>query len=499
MFNRIRHIPFHFILLPVFFILQIINEYYGLISLRIAFKYFICYLGLSIFLFVVGKFIYRSGVKSALWATSFLLIFFFWGWFHDLIKEIGFPHFFTSYSFLLPVIGILIIALSIRLKNQKSIIRGTVFLNFLFTIFLMVSIIQLGGKIFSNVDVNNLSAKEVDSNIDIIPINDSLKPDVFFIVFDEYASSLSLKRFLNFDNYKLDSMMVSNGFYIARRSMSNYNVTPLSVSSTFNLQYFSQNYEGRVFGAKDFQKGLYTLGKSFIPRFFEANGYKVMSFALDPLNRISPMKFNNGAHKKIFFMHTFLGRVIKDIFWNFSSFSFLHKYFQRNQDENIAEIEAHKKRTINNFTDLKKQMTTSSDKPKFVYAHMLTPHMPFCWDRNGDPVDTQMSMFDSPYKYVEQLQFVNKLISEIIKISKYTSSRPKVVIIEGDHGYRGYTSVQADRKMQFMNLNTFYFSDGNYELLYDSISPVNTFRVVLNKYFKQDLQMLKDSSVFVIN
>jgi hypothetical protein len=46
-----------------------------------------------------------------------------------------------------------------------------------------------------------------------------------------------------------------------------------------------------------------------------------------------------------------------------------------------------------------------------------------------------------------------------------------------------------------MDLNTYYFSDGNYSTLYDSISPVNSFRVILNKYFKTGLPLLKDSTI----
>ena len=49
----------------------------------------------------------------------------------------------------------------------------------------------------------------------------------------------------------------------------------------------------------------------------------------------------------------------------------------------------------------------------------------------------------------------------------------------------------------FSNLNAFYFPNKDYSRLYDSISPVNTFRVVLNTYFNAQLPLLKDSSIIV--
>jgi hypothetical protein len=72
-----------------------------------------------------------------------------------------------------------------------------------------------------------------------------------------------------------------------------------------------------------------------------------------------------------------------------------------------------------------------------------------------------------------------------------------VIILEGDHGYRFYE--KKDRLKEFRNLNAYYFSDRDYRSLSDSISPVNTFRVVLNKYFCNSLPLLKDSSIYLIH
>ena len=46
------------------------------------------------------------------------------------------------------------------------------------------------------------------------------------------------------------------------------------------------------------------------------------------------------------------------------------------------------------------------------------------------------------------------------------------------------------------NLNSYYFPDQNYDLLYPTITPVNTFRVILDQYFNQKLSLLEDRSLF---
>ena len=44
------------------------------------------------------------------------------------------------------------------------------------------------------------------------------------------------------------------------------------------------------------------------------------------------------------------------------------------------------------------------------------------------------------------------------------------------------------------NLNVVYFPDGNYEDLYEDITPVNTFRIIFNKYFNGDYELHVDKN-----
>jgi hypothetical protein len=45
-------------------------------------------------------------------------------------------------------------------------------------------------------------------------------------------------------------------------------------------------------------------------------------------------------------------------------------------------------------------------------------------------------------------------------------------------------------------LNAYYLPEGGERLLYPSISPVNSFRVVLNAYFGAELPLLPDNTYF---
>ena len=54
----------------------------------------------------------------------------------------------------------------------------------------------------------------------------------------------------------------------------------------------------------------------------------------------------------------------------------------------------------------------------------------------------------------------------------------------------------TDLVERMSKLNAYYFPARKYEGLYGKITPVNSFRVVLNTYFGANLELLPDRSFF---
>ena len=157
-------------------------------------------------------------------------------------------------------------------------------------------------------------------------------------------------------------------------------------------------------------------------------------------------------------------------------------------------------------------------EPFFVFAHIVAPHPPFIFNKDGSfqsaLANEDFSIGDgseftksNPEKigsyrtrYIEQLVFINQKILQTVDGILKQSIRPTVIILQGDHGPGSELDWKDAQKSNFKErlsiLNAYYFSDQKYDQLYQSISPVNSFKVVFNKYFQSDYKLDPDKSYF---
>jgi hypothetical protein len=253
--------------------------------------------------------------------------------------------------------------------------------------------------------------------------------------------------------------------------------------------------ENQVGTAHTLLQGLYSLKMSRIPVLLAESGYAIHNFGLADFNNypVHTSRYSTPSERKAFFAETLWGRINKDIEWKIRWMPSLGKMFTQQQAPYIE-------RNQKNWQLILRELKTQNNQPKFIFGHIMMPHKPFYIDKNGNIYKNIFSTYKTKNKddlYIEQLIYTNSWIDSILNATNRNFTRPRVVIVEGDHGYRDYPFVPGRRDKQFMNLSTYYFSDKDYTMLYDSISPVNTFRIILNKYFNAGLPLLKDSTVYL--
>lgn len=100
--------------------------------------------------------------------------------------------------------------------------------------------------------------------------------------------------------------------------------------------------------------------------------------------------------------------------------------------------------------------------------------------------------------YRDELLFINSKVREAVEAILSEASRPAIIILQADHGPASMldweTAENTNLKERFAILNAYYLPNRDRVQLYDSITPVNTFRVIFNRYFGTDLELLEDES-----
>ncbi|HNB54837.1 MAG TPA: hypothetical protein PK530_23010, partial [Anaerolineales bacterium] len=125
--------------------------------------------------------------------------------------------------------------------------------------------------------------------------------------------------------------------------------------------------------------------------------------------------------------------------------------------------------------------------PKFVYAHIVSPHPPLVLDREGNFAHTPDA---SKTGYTDAITYLNTRMGPILRGILAHSAVPPIIILEGDHGAKAVEWTPDVMK----NLSAYYFPNGGNERLYNTITPVNLFRIIFDEYFGTNYGTLEDVS-----
>jgi hypothetical protein len=384
-----------------------------------------------------------------------------------------------------------IAVLAVIVRQRTALRTITAFLN----VTAVASVLVLGVRFASGVE--NLLVKsrfqdwweERDSLESTGPIPEQM-PDIYYIIVDAYARADILQEVYGLDNSEFLSYLVDRGFYVAERSRSNYAQSSLSIASSLNFRYLDdlEHLDATMASRAPFE---IMIQDNELFRFLRQHGYSIVSFStgyeytqmaqadiyLTPFKGWSPGEFEEAIVKLT----------------PISGFSKTWAGFRRERIryafEHIAD-------------------GAQAGGPTFVFVHVLAPHWPFIFDAEGNPIQpigfgqhTPVHYQELISSYSDQLLYINKMLKAAIDSILSQSSMPPIIVLQADHGpdleMNSEGNVLSDFAAERMSiLNALYFPDQAYEDLYEEITPVNTFRVILNNYFGTDLALLEDRVLY---
>jgi membrane-anchored protein YejM (alkaline phosphatase superfamily) len=102
-------------------------------------------------------------------------------------------------------------------------------------------------------------------------------------------------------------------------------------------------------------------------------------------------------------------------------------------------------------------------------------------------------------RYIPVLKHANRVMATFVdSIQRMYEKRDLVIIIQGDHGYKFEENDPLFESQSCSIVYAVYCSDNDYSFWNNSISAVNGFRMLFNKYFHTGFKKLPDHSYNLI-
>jgi hypothetical protein len=321
-------------------------------------------------------------------------------------------------------------------------------------------------------------------------------PDIYYVIADAYARADALQRHYGFDNREFMAWLEGRGFHVARDSWANYPATYQSLASSLNMQLLDEpiaRLRERAAGGEADRMPLYRMiQRPAVAERLQARGYRYAqvltnwggtdrSELADLRYRFAP--FLGGEFTGTLAAMTLLRPLSPTI-------DRLHHFIVERAQE-IADVPG----------------------PTFAFVHLMLPHNPYVFDRHGNviaayPLSISLDLQNSAWRerdaYIEQLLYTNVLLKRMIEgILARSSTRP-VIVLQGDHGSSSTAhaperaGLGPDPRERLAILNAYLVPDEVRARLYDDITPVNSFRVLLSAQFGEDLPPVPDRSHFTL-
>jgi hypothetical protein len=422
------------------------------------------FVGITILLLIIVKHFLKNDLKSSIIVSFSYLIFFSYSPIYNILDDIYFRDFYIRHQYLLISFGVIFIGgIYYLIKFYKPNIHINSGINYFLIALIFVLVV-----------------------INFIPSDSTDMPNIYYIILDSYPHSSILNSVFNYDDKQFQQNLTKSDFFIASNSHSNYNQSFLSLGASLNMKYLNYLSIELDENERNFHPVYELVDNNEVMKYFKSKGYEIVNFAsrdgvtgnleIAQINlcEINPwIKSPSMIH---LIRHSIINPIYVEIFNSYSN-----------------------EREMCVFSQLS-QFDENSKNPYFIFAHILLPHGPWRFDANGqslpEPFTYGDSIEDMKNKEFDQIIFVENEIKKVIKKIKKNDMNA-IIIIQSDTG----TSLPIDDKNEIIKrktkiLNAYYLPDGGKKELYENITPVNTFRIILNYYFNEKMELLEDKIFF---
>ena len=480
MTNKI--ILWHPLLFSIIFVIRPFTQFAGLIPpAQIAAPFIVICAFALLSYFIIKRIVKKAGLAVAV-LSPLLIIFCNFGTLYEYISELTRG---TKHKFLVLVLATLVILIVLIVYNWKVLSLRENAINVVNKAFFVIAGALIIFNAFSITTQSIGTAKIIGSlgTLDTsLQKNSGTLPDIYFVILDEYAAASQMKSYFQYDMSPFVEYLTQKGFIVTE-----INTEPLATAAILdgllNMEakkrqdgtLSSGSLSGSLLESTNIvnsqdEEQLIRLRNSKVIVYLKSIGYQFINmgswFTQTRYNQLADQNING-------FGFQFTDELSTIIFNNsVLRLILINRYF-------------HRKAVLDAFANLG-NMPVTTGKPKFIIAHIICPHSPYVFGSNGEKLGLKPSENkDAKQLYLEQHVFISTKVKEFVD-KKLSASQPApVIIIQADHGAR------MDMPHAHQVFNAVYVPNYKGKSWQDSISSVNTFRVLFNDVFGTNLEILK--------
>ena len=436
----------------------------------------------ALVLWVVLSLILRSLAKAGFATAIFLALFFSYGHLCDGLNYLGV--FVPKHAHLLPSVlfiwGYCVYFIS-RAKRDFRI--TTKLFNITAVVLIAINLFNIGSYQVKLARLSDGMPEESSEHTAASPTKPSTLPDIYFIVMDEYARSDTMKEWYDYDSSWFIESLEDKGFFVASQSETLTPDSPQIVAQILNMEYLDDH----PWSDSTYRK----LAYNKVADLLRAQGYRYIVFGnWGDVGRWDRYMEDNADLYFNYYQEgtTPLVSEFQEILWGTTMLRPFYYHLIGSQYDTV-----YRRMTLYTLEHLK-AMPEEVEGPKFIFAFLCCPHAHYVFGPNGEYIaPANWSNYGDKQFYRGQYNFISTQIEEMVDVLLKKSEIPPIIILQSDHGQRSHHPgivIGPDEWRKI--LNAMYLPGMDYSELSDSISPVNTFRLIFNHYFDADYPLLED-------
>lgn len=445
-------------------------------------------MGAASLVFVVAQRILRDVPRAAVLTSTLVLLSFSYG--HIFVPTLQ-PVLGRHRVILLAWLAVAIGASAVIVKSKSVAPRVTAFFNVMALVLVGVTMLRIviyeaTQRVASRAALTALWADDA-----ALPAQQPLgyAPDIYYLVMDRYPNENTLRESFGFDNGAFLSFLEQHGFRVLSKGRANYATTPLSLASSLNMEHLDRVRQLVGENTTDTSVTFGLVANHRVQRLLRRRGYQYVHFGSwwEPTRKSKYADVNvSYAFPVSEFTRELLETTVAwPLFYRLVDFGQLHRKQVLFKMSKFPEIVA-------------------LPGPKFVFAHFLVPHPPYVFDRKGRmPTNGELAERSERESFVQQVEFTNVRLQEILTGILQNSEEPPVIVLQSDEGphLAELLDMGAEERMnediirmKTYILNALYLPGVSQDEIDASMTPVNTFRLVFNKYFGANYPLLENTS-----